>query len=318
MEGSVNNEQAEPTRLDTGERAGSAQRIEMLERAEEIAGIGSYIWDLGSGRLQWSDNLYRLFGVEPGDVTPTPGYVLERVVDDDRDELREVIERAAETGVLSMIEYRIVRADGALRRLHAAVTSVQADTGVSRRLVGAVQDVTESGQVAREVAGHIAMEEVLAAWVTLEQGGGQLLASLGEATGFAVGALWLRRGDALLARACWAATSARYPFDSHQRLLLSQRTRALPVDAWLTQAPIVVVDLASAPPFAGRDTALGANLHGAVPSRPSATATSTASSSSTRTSACIPPARSRVRSAAWDTSWGFSSLVAAASCSRPS
>jgi hypothetical protein len=72
MEDRADNERAAPALAGTGTRATPAQRIEMLERAEEIAGIGSYIWDLGSGDLQWSDNLYRLFGIEPGDVTPTP------------------------------------------------------------------------------------------------------------------------------------------------------------------------------------------------------------------------------------------------------
>ncbi len=145
------------------------------------------------------------------------------------------------------------------------VTSVQADKGVAHLLFGAVQDITERSQVAREVAGHIAMEEVLAAWVTLDEDGGRLLASLGEATGFSVGALWLRRGDALTARSCWMADpSGAYPFDTHLRFLVSQHTRALPVRAWLSRAPVVVVDVAAAPRFVGRDLALAANLHGAV------------------------------------------------------
>ncbi|MDX6618578.1 MAG: hypothetical protein QOK36_964 [Gaiellales bacterium] len=241
------------------------RRIEILERAEEIAGIGSYVWDIQTGELEWSDNLFRLFGLRPGAPTPTPAYVVEHTYGDDRDRVRSVVEAAAKSGKLGVLEYRITRADGSLRHLEAIVTSVEEQDGKPKRLVGTVQDVTERRQIAREMAGHIALEEVLATWVTLNEDATRLLAKLGEANGFSVGVLWLRHGDVLTARSVWnSGTDVAAPFDADTRRLESAPEQALAVAAWLSQAPVVVVSLADAPPFVGRDAALGAGLQGAV------------------------------------------------------
>ena len=129
-----------------------AKRIAVLERAEEIAGVGSYAWDVQSGGLWWSDNVFRLFGLPPG-VALTPEYVVDFVHADDREHVREVVETAALTGELGMFEYRIRRADGAVRRLQAVVAAVEQTEGRPGRLVGTVQDITERRQNAREVTG---------------------------------------------------------------------------------------------------------------------------------------------------------------------
>ena len=141
-----------------GRDRGHAKRIAVLERAEEIAGIGSYAWDIQSGGLWWSDNVFRLFGLRPG-VALTAEYVVDFVHADDREHVREVVETAAWTGELGMFEYRIRRADGALRRLQAVVAAVEQTDGLPGRLVGTVQDVTERRQNAR-MTGPIALEEL--------------------------------------------------------------------------------------------------------------------------------------------------------------
>jgi PAS domain S-box-containing protein len=246
------------------EETESARRFAMLEQAAEVAGIGSYEWDLRTRELRWSDNVFRLFGLEPGAITPTPDYVFERTYVDDRDRFRHVFETGAATGRPWKIEYRIVRADGAVRRLHS-MASVEEEDRVSRRVLGTVQDVTERRQIAREIAGHIAIEEVLAAWVSLEDGAERLLAGVGEAMDFAVGVLWLRRDDVLIARSFWRSDAVDGPeFDTAPRPLEAEPGQSLPVEAWLSCQPVVVVNLADAPPFLGRDGAVRAGLQGAI------------------------------------------------------
>jgi DNA-binding NarL/FixJ family response regulator len=133
------------------------------------------------------------------------------------------------------------------------------------RYVGTVQDVTERRQIAREMAGHIAMEEVLATWVTLEQDAERLLATLGEAEGFSVAALWLRRDDFLAARCRWnSGPLAGPPLEANLLRLEPGSGRALPVQAWLSREPVVVANLASAAPFAGRDAAVRSGFQGAM------------------------------------------------------
>jgi PAS domain S-box-containing protein len=243
----------------------SLRGLAMLERGEEIAGIGSYDWDLRAGELRWSDNLFRLFGISPGALKPTMEYVFEQTYPDDRDRVRMLVETAATTGHLDMLEFRIVRADGAMRRLQWIVVSIEEEYGVPRRLMGTVLDVTEQRQIAREIAGHIAIEETVESWVSMEDGGQRLLAELGAAMDFATGALWIRQGNALEGRAFWRSASPEVSeVEAATRPLKAGPNQALPVRAWLTGQPVVIVSLPHAPPFLGRDSAVGAGLLGAV------------------------------------------------------
>jgi PAS domain S-box-containing protein len=123
----------------------------------------------------------------------------------------------------------------------------------------------ERRQIVREIAGHIAIEEVLATWVSLDHGAEQLLARLGEAMDFAVGVLWVQRGDGLEARSSWnAGGGEESEFRIALRPLESGPAQALPVAAWHSRQPVVVVSLPDAPPFLGRDAAVRAGLRGAL------------------------------------------------------
>jgi PAS domain S-box-containing protein len=243
----------------------SLRGLAMLARGEEMAGIGSYDWDLRTGELRWSHNLFRLFGLSPDAITPTLDYVYEHTYPDDRERLQRVVATAATTGQLESLEYRIVRTDGAVRRLQSIVVSIEEEYGAARRLMGTVQDVSEQRQMAREIVGHIAIEEALDAWVSLEDGSQRLLAELGGAMGFEVGVFWLERDDTLEWRSQWRASSPNASdFESATRKLKAGPRQALPVRAWLTRRPVVVVSLPHTRPFEGRDEAVASGLLGAV------------------------------------------------------
>jgi PAS domain S-box-containing protein len=247
------------------DEAESARRFVMLGHGEEIAGIGSWDWDIRTGELRWSDNLFRLFGFSPGAITPTPEHAIERIHADDRDRVRQLLETAVATGKLEPAEYEIVPAGGAVRRVQSIVASVEEEHGATRRFLGTLQDVTERRQIAREVAGHIAIEEVLAAWASLEDGSEQLLATLGEAMEFALGVLWLRRDDVLVPRSIWSSRSAEeWELETATQPLETAPEQALAVEAWLSRQPVLVVSLPEGPAFPGRDAAVAAGLRGAV------------------------------------------------------
>jgi PAS domain S-box-containing protein len=243
----------------------SARRFAMLAHGEETAGIGSWDWDIGTGELRWSDNLFRLFGLDPGACIPTLQEAIERIHADDRERVRAMVETAIATGHLGTVEFRLVRAGGELRRMRSIIASVDNVHGARRRFLGIVQDDTERLQVAREIAGHIAIEDVLAAWAPREEGVKQVLARLGEAMDFAVGILWLRRDEALIARSVWSSHSIETSdFEAATHPLDARSDQALSVEAWRSRQPVVVVNLNDRPAFEGRDAALRAGLRGAV------------------------------------------------------
>lgn len=123
----------------------------------------------------------------------------------------------------------------------------------------------ERRQIVREIAAHLAIDEVLATWVGMDDGAERLLAGLGEAMDFAVGVLWFQRGDVLAARASWSARlSDVSEFEGAEQPLGSGPAQAMAVAAWRSRQPVVVVSLLDQQPFLGREAALRADMRGAL------------------------------------------------------
>ncbi|OGD18394.1 MAG: hypothetical protein A2W03_06705 [Candidatus Aminicenantes bacterium RBG_16_63_16] len=119
---------------------------ERLRRAQEIAHLGSWELDLVSNRLTWSDEVFRIFGMKPGEFGATYQAFLDAVHPDDR-----VAVDAAYSGSLAEgrdsyeIEHRIVRRDnGEIRIVHEKCEHQRDATGRVVRSIGMVHDVTEA------------------------------------------------------------------------------------------------------------------------------------------------------------------------------
>jgi PAS domain S-box-containing protein len=121
-----------------------AIRLErQLDAAQQITHIGSWEWDLAAGVVTWSDELYRIYGLEPRSCEITLEGFLARVHPDDRERLqRHVADAVARGGPFSHTE-RIVRPDGSVRRLDS-VGEVMVDAqGRAVSLIGTCRDVTD-------------------------------------------------------------------------------------------------------------------------------------------------------------------------------
>jgi DNA-binding CsgD family transcriptional regulator len=119
------------------------QRRALLERAEQIANLGSWEWTLETDELLCSDNLLRLYGLDPGEVTPSLELLWERAHPNDRARAEGVVVLARRACRLPPTELRIVRTDGAVRDLQVNSGNDDDGQGRARRLVGIVQDVTD-------------------------------------------------------------------------------------------------------------------------------------------------------------------------------
>ena len=133
----------------------------VLERAEELAQTGSWDWNLETDELLWSDNMFRLLGLKPGEVTPTPAYVAGRIHPDDRERVQRELDSARQRGTLPDVSYRISWPDGTVHVLRSlSDAAVEGDSRPSR-LVGSVQDVTELSEALRQTAESLDLMETL-------------------------------------------------------------------------------------------------------------------------------------------------------------
>ena len=129
------------------------QRTADLNRAQAVAHVGSWSWDLVGNRMEWSDECYRIFGVKPG--SPASREVISaRIYPDD---LGRVVAawQAACAGADYGAEYCILVNDE-MRWVSERAEFVRAENGQAVKAIGTVQDITEHKQA--EVVLHEAKE----------------------------------------------------------------------------------------------------------------------------------------------------------------
>jgi PAS domain S-box-containing protein len=175
----------------------------MVSWAERLAQMGSWVWMPATGERLWSDNLFRLFGLEPNEAAPTTQVVLEMTHPEDRERVERAVARVARAGVHAPLDYRIVRADGAVRHLRAAMAVAEERAGRPHRIVGSVHDVTERRRAERDIEAHLAVDDVLDKWDTLEAGAELLLRGLAQAMDFEAGVFWIPRENVLVPDVFW-------------------------------------------------------------------------------------------------------------------
>jgi PAS domain S-box-containing protein len=216
----------------------------LSEHTEELAGIGSWEWTPESGRLRWSDNLFRICGLRPREITPSLEYVLANCHPDDKELLERVTTERGQGGRYPEVRYRYVWPDGTVRHLTSTVVSAAPAGGRKRTVIGTVQDVTEQHRTQLELAARFAVSDALAGWEAGVRGARRLVRDLAEALEFDFGAMWTPRDDFLAVWAVWQA----HRLYSHQRELdlgdvHLRRGEGLTGSAWASARPAKVSDL---------------------------------------------------------------------------
>ncbi|MEO8856126.1 MAG: EAL domain-containing protein [Burkholderiaceae bacterium] len=136
-------------RDNAGLRAAQAVRVEALQRsdrqlrrAEQLARLGSFEWDLVTGELLWSDEHFRLWGLEPTLDPPSHEQLLQSIHPDDREREESLLQAALHGGGSYESNYRLCWPDGSLHEVHSRIELQFDAAGHALRVRGTVQDVT--------------------------------------------------------------------------------------------------------------------------------------------------------------------------------
>jgi PAS domain S-box-containing protein len=130
-----------------------------LDRAQEIADIGSWELDLASGNYVWSRHLYRMRGMPP-EFQPTRANTIATFHPDDRPTVSAWHADLQRGHLRDPIELRLVRPDGAVRMLRAEARPVVDPDGSIRRIAGTTQDITARRLIERQLAQAQKMEAI--------------------------------------------------------------------------------------------------------------------------------------------------------------
>lgn len=132
----------------TEQRSAQATLAEVegrLEEGEALAHVGSWLWDVRTGVVQWSSEFHRIHGVHPLDFDGTFESHLGTVHPEDRDRVCVAMKEYVASGQSYQDEYRIIRPDQRVRLLRVRGQPTMGSAGSAVGLRGIGQDVTEEG-----------------------------------------------------------------------------------------------------------------------------------------------------------------------------
>ncbi|NBB82534.1 MAG: PAS domain S-box protein, partial [Alphaproteobacteria bacterium] len=134
-----------------GAQALLAESERLLMRAQEVARVGHFRIDLETNHLTWSENNYRLHGLEP-DGSITVDAAVAMIHEGDRQGVVDAV-KASVAAVRDRVDldYRIVDRDGAVRFVHTSVSAETDGAGRAVRLFGITQDVTDRVRIEHEL-----------------------------------------------------------------------------------------------------------------------------------------------------------------------
>lgn len=117
-------------------------RERQLQEAQRIAHLGDWRWIIADNKVTWSDELYRIYGLDPQQFGASFEAYLERVHPDDRAHVQKQIQRSIKTGKPFDFEERILRPDGSIRVLQSSGEVLRDEKNRIAGLIGVCHDVT--------------------------------------------------------------------------------------------------------------------------------------------------------------------------------
>jgi PAS domain S-box-containing protein len=139
-------------------RQALARVLDELARAQQIAKLGSWHWDLEEN-IRWSGQLYEILGYDRS-VVPTVDAWMARIHPDDRERLAPDHSRRLAGKQPSAVEFRIVRTDGEERWVSMQSEAVFDDDGSTKELRGVVLDITDRRLLEQRLQQSLKMEAI--------------------------------------------------------------------------------------------------------------------------------------------------------------
>jgi PAS domain S-box-containing protein len=120
-----------------------------LTEAQRLSGTGSFAWNVASGEVIWSEQMFRIFGCDRA-TKPTVEFIVHRVHPEDRAAVQETINRAATGRNDYDHEFRLLMPDGSVKHIHTVARAVR-DASGGVEFLGAATDVTVAREAERKL-----------------------------------------------------------------------------------------------------------------------------------------------------------------------
>jgi PAS domain S-box-containing protein len=119
--------------------------------AQKIAHLGYWVWYLDNNEIDWSDEIYLIFGFEVQEFAPNYQKFLDFVHPEDRDFVIQSVNQALANHSLYSIDHRIILPNGEIHFVHEQGDIIYDHNGQPIRIMGTVQDITEVKKITLEL-----------------------------------------------------------------------------------------------------------------------------------------------------------------------
>lgn len=116
--------------------------IQQLNMAQEIARLGHWQWDVASNKVFWSDEMYKIYGIQPGEDISYESY-LDKIHPEDKDFVDKAVQRAFSEKKFPSFTHRIQLHNGTEKVLQARGEVISDASGNISKMIGTAQDITE-------------------------------------------------------------------------------------------------------------------------------------------------------------------------------
>jgi PAS domain S-box-containing protein len=140
-----------------------------LAQAQSLTQSGSWAWNVHTDARFWSQETFRIFGYDPGKMTPTWSDILERTHPEDREAIEQQAKLETTRSEDSEFDWRIVLPDGGIKHLHSISHPVMDESGQIIEIVGTLMDVTERKRAEALRDGESRILEMIARDAPLEE-----------------------------------------------------------------------------------------------------------------------------------------------------
>ncbi len=121
-----------------------------LAEAQRIAHIGSWDWNIVTVEVSWSDEIYRIFELDPREFGATYNAFLSYVHPEDRDWVDNAVKKTFDKDPFS-VDYRIILSNGKKREVHVESKVIFDENNLPIRMTGTIQDITERKRLEMEL-----------------------------------------------------------------------------------------------------------------------------------------------------------------------
>lgn len=136
---------------------------DLLNETQKLGHIGSWVWNIETDEIKWSDEIFRIFGYSPQIFIPTYAKFLSLLPPDDRVIVDSAVKIAVETGEEYIVEHKITRPNGEIRIVKERGEVKYNQDGLPIKMIGSVLDITSFKTVEKDLEKYkVHLEDLVA------------------------------------------------------------------------------------------------------------------------------------------------------------